>query len=220
MFENRWTPFLKKEFQEPYFQELSKFLHGEYETKTIYPRKQDVFNAFQFPDQDQIKVVILGQDPYHGPNQACGMSFAVRPGVAIPRSLANIYQELHDDLGIDIPQTGYLLPWAKQGVMLLNTVLTVRAGQPLSHRDKGWEIFTDRVMMKINELDQPIVYLLWGKQAQAKKELFTNPKHLVLMAPHPSPYSAASGFFGCRHFSKANAFLEENGVEPIDWRIE
>ncbi|MBQ1306289.1 MAG: uracil-DNA glycosylase [Erysipelotrichales bacterium] len=219
MFENAWTPYLKKEFAEPYFQDLSAFLREEYAHKTIYPRREDVFNAFQVPDMPNIKAVILGQDPYYREGQACGFCFAVRKGVEIPPSLKNIYQEIHDDLGLPIPATGYLLPWARQGVVLLNTVMTVESGKPLSHRNHGWEIFTDRMIRKINELDQPIVFLLWGRPAREKKKLLDNPRHLVLEAAHPSPLSAYNGFFGCRHFSKTNEFLVRNGVTPIDWRI-
>ena len=219
MFQNTWTPYLKKEFREPYFEKLSEFLRSEYANKTVFPRREDVFNAFQFPDMPDIKVVILGQDPYFKEGQACGGSFAVRPGVDIPPSLRNIYQEIHDDRGLPVPSTGYLLPWARQGVMMLNTVLTVEKDKPMSHRGKGWETFTDRVIMKLNELDQPVVFLLWGRPAREKKKYLTNPAHLVLEAAHPSPLSAYNGFFGCRHFSKANAFLTQAGVIPVDWRI-
>lgn len=219
MFENGWTPFLRQEFQQEYFRKLSSFLHEEYREKTVYPAKEDVFNAFRYTDIQDVKAVILGQDPYYHEGQACGLCFAVRPGTPIPPSLRNIYQELHDDVGCPIPETGYLLPWAKQGVLLLNTVLTVEAGKPLSHRGKGWETFTDHAIRRVNSLDQPVVFLLWGKQAREKKALLDNPRHLVLEAAHPSPMSAYYGFFGCGHFSLANEFLETSGAGPIDWQI-
>lgn len=219
MVENGWTPFLKNEFAQPYFQSLATFIHEEYETKTIYPPKKEVFSCFYYTDLKDVKVVILGQDPYHEPFQAHGMCFSVKPNVAVPPSLKNIYKELHDDLGCTIPNHGYLMKWAKQGVFLLNTVMTVEKGKAFSHSKKGWEIFTDHTIQKLNELDQPIVFLLWGRPAQSKAALLNNPNHLVLTAAHPSPLSAHNGFFGCRHFSKANAFLESRGVAPIDWQI-
>lgn len=219
MFENHWTPFLKNEFAQPYFQKLSAFLRSAYAASVVYPPREDVFNAFQYTDLPDVKVVLLGQDPYYQPNQACGLCFAVRPGVKVPPSLRNIYQELHDDLDIPIPDTGYLLPWAKQGVLLMNTVLTVEAGKPNSHRNQGWEIFTDHAIQLLNEQSRPMVFLLWGNPAKAKKSLLTNPDHLVLEAAHPSPLSAYYGFFGCRHFSKTNSYLVEHGDEPVDWRI-
>ena len=186
----------------------------------IYPPSEDLFSAFEATPLEKVKVVILGQDPYHEPGQAHGMCFSVRPGVEIPPSLQNIYQELHDDLGCDIPDNGYLMKWAGQGVFLLNTVLTVRAHQAGSHRGIGWEEFTDAAIRALNAEDRPIVFLLWGRPAQQKMPLLDNPKHLILTAPHPSPLSAYRGFFGCRHFSRANAFLAANGLEPIDWQIE
>ena len=186
----------------------------------IYPPADEIFNAFHFTPLSKVKVVILGQDPYHNVNQAHGLCFSVRPGQEIPPSLVNIYRELHDDLGCFIPNNGYLKKWADQGVLLLNTVLTVRAHQANSHQGRGWEQFTDAVIEAVNAQDRPIVFLLWGRPAQTKAEMLTNPKHLILKAPHPSPLSASRGFFGCRHFSKANAFLKEHGAEPIDWQIE
>ncbi|MBR2685260.1 MAG: uracil-DNA glycosylase [Erysipelotrichaceae bacterium] len=219
MVENGWTPFLKNEFAQPYFQSLASFIHEEYETKIVYPPKKEVFSCFYYTDLKDVKVVILGQDPYHEPFQAHGMCFSVKPNVAVPPSLKNIYKELHDDLGCTIPNHGYLMKWAKQGVFLLNTVMTVEKGKAFSHSKKGWETFTDHTIQKLNELDQPIVFLLWGRPAQSKAALLNNPNHLVLTAAHPSPLSAHNGFFGCRHFSKANAFLESRGVAPIDWQI-
>jgi len=219
MIENGWTPFLQNEFQQPYFQQLAAFLHEEYETKTVYPVKKEVFSCFYYTDLKDVKVVILGQDPYHEPFQAHGMCFSVKPNVPIPPSLKNIYQELHDDLGCTIPNHGYLMKWAKQGVFLLNTVMTVERGKAFSHSKKGWEIFTDHTIRKLNEQDQPIVFMLWGRPAQSKAALLDNPKHLVLKAAHPSPLSAYNGFFGCRHFSKCNEFLRKNHVTPIDWQI-
>lgn len=219
MFENNWTPFLKEEFEKDYFKKLSSFIHEEYENKTIYPTKKEVFSAFYYTDLLDVKVVILGQDPYHEPFQAHGMCFSVKPNVQIPPSLVNIYKELHDDLGCRIPNTGYLMKWATQGVFLINTVMTVEEHKANSHAHKGWEEFTDNTLRKLNSLDKPIVYLLWGRPAQSKEVLLTNPKQLVLKAAHPSPLSAYNGFFGCKHFSKCNEFLKVNGLEPIDWQI-
>ncbi|MDD6467263.1 MAG: uracil-DNA glycosylase [Erysipelotrichaceae bacterium] len=219
MFQNEWTPFLKAEFEQPYFKQLSAFLREQYATKTIYPPRLEVFSSFEHADMKDIKVVILGQDPYHQPHQAHGMCFSVRKGVKIPPSLMNIYKEIHDDLGYEIPSHGYLMDWANQGVLLLNTVLTVEYNQAFSHRNQGWEIFTDHVLQKLNTLDQPMVFLLWGRPAQNKAAFLNNPNHLVLKAAHPSPLSAYQGFFGCRHFSKSNRFLIEHGCSPIDWRI-
>ena len=215
-----WDKFLNEEFQKPYFKELSEFLKREYRTKTIYPPKKEVFSSFYFTDMDKVKVVILGQDPYHEPGQACGMCFAVKPGVRLPPSLQNIYKEIQDDLGIPMNyNNGYLVKWAKQGVLLINSVMTVEKGRANSHAGHGWETFTNNVIEKINTLDQPVVYLLWGNNARQKKQLITNPKHLILETVHPSPLSVYRGFFGCRHFSKANEFLVKNGAEPIDWRM-
>ena len=217
---NDWLDALKGEFSKPYYKKLFETVNQEYRTHRVYPPADDIFNAFHLTPLKDVKVVILGQDPYHGDGQAEGLSFSVKPGVDIPPSLVNIYQELHDDLGCYIPNNGYLKKWADQGVLLLNTVLTVRAHQANSHQGRGWEQFTDAVIQAVNAQDRPIVYLLWGRPAQSKIPMLTNPKHLILTAPHPSPLSAYRGFFGCRHFSKANAFLEEHGIAPIDWQIE
>ena len=216
-----WRQVMAEELEKPYYKQLSHFVLQEYHSHTIYPPMDDIYTAFQETPLSKVKVLLLGQDPYHNVNQAHGMSFSVLPSqTEIPPSLQNIYKELHDDLGCYIPNNGYLVKWAKQGVLLLNTVLTVRAHSANSHRGHGWEQFTDRVIEVLNEQDRPIVYLLWGKPAQSKSSMLNNPKQLVLTAPHPSPLSAYRGFFGCRHFSKANAFLQEHGVEPIDWQIE
>lgn len=215
-----WQQALSGEFRKPYYGKLYKTVVQEYAARQIFPASEDVFNAFEFTPLDQVKVVILGQDPYHGDGQAHGLCFSVKPQVEIPPSLVNIYKELQDDLGCDIPNNGYLEKWARQGVMLLNTVLTVRAHQANSHRGIGWEEFTDAAIRVLNEQDRPMVFFLWGRPAQMKKSLLHNPKHLILEAPHPSPLSAYRGFFGCRHFSQANAFLVNNGLEPIDWQIE
>ena len=221
MIDNDWLPCIKQEFTKPYYKELYTFVKHEYDTRIIYPPAEDIFNAFHFTPLSKVKVMILGQDPYHNENQAHGLSFSVLPTQKdIPPSLVNIYQELHDDLGCYIPNNGYLKKWADPGVLLLNTVLTVRAHQANSHQGKGWEQFTDAVIEAVNAQDRPIVYLLWGRPAQSKIPMLTNSKHLILKAPHPSPLSAYRGFFGCRHFSQSNAFLEKNGIEPIDWQIE
>ena len=217
---NDWAEPLRAEFGKPYYKELYTRVMNEYRTRKIFPAPDDIFNALHLTPLSQVKVVILGQDPYHNDGQAHGLCFSVKPDVEIPPSLVNIYQELHDDLGCRIPNNGYLVKWAKQGVLLLNTVLTVRAHQANSHRGIGWEQFTDAIIEAVNAQDRPIVFLLWGRPAQMKKSMLNNPKHLILEAPHPSPLSAYRGFFGCRHFSRANAFLEENGIEPIDWQIE
>lgn len=215
-----WQKALKDEFRKPYYAKLYKTVMEEYHTRLIFPPAEDLFNAFHFTPLHQVKVVILGQDPYHNDGQAHGLSFSVKKGVDIPPSLANIYQELKSDCGCEIPNNGYLEKWASQGVLLLNTVLTVRAHQANSHRGIGWEEFTDAAIRVLNEEDRPIVFLLWGRPAQAKAAMLNNPKHLVLKAPHPSPLSAYRGFFGCKHFSKTNEFLKEHGVAPIDWQIE
>lgn len=221
MIDNDWLPALKPEFAKTYYKDLFEFVKTEYSRVVVYPPADDIFNAFHFTPLSKVKVVILGQDPYHNVNQAHGLSFSVPPSQKeIPPSLQNIYKELHDDLGCYIPNNGYLKKWADQGVLMLNTVLTVRAHQANSHRNKGWEHFTDAVINAVNEQDRPIVYLLWGRPAQSKIPMLTNPKHLILKAPHPSPLSAYRGFYGCRHFSQTNEFLKENGVEPIDWQIE
>ncbi|SES40756.1 Uracil-DNA glycosylase [Butyrivibrio fibrisolvens] len=217
--EGKWADALKEEFRKPYYTDLYKFIKEEYSSHVVYPPSEDIFNALHLTDLKDIKVVILGQDPYHEPGQAHGLCFSVRPEVDIPPSLVNIYKELHDDLGCKIPDNGYLVHWAEQGVLLLNTLLTVRAHQAFSHRGKGWENFTDAIIRAVNKEDRPIVYMLWGSPAQKKAEMLDNPKHLILKAPHPSPLSAYRGFFGCRHFSKCNEFLEKNGIAPIDWQI-
>lgn len=217
---NDWLDAISDEFKKPYYKELYNFVKEEYSKTVVYPPADDIFNAFHFTPLSEVKVLILGQDPYHNVNQAHGLSFSVKPGEDIPPSLQNIYQELHDDLNCYIPNNGYLEKWAKEGVLLLNTVLTVRAHQANSHQGKGWEHFTDAVINAVNQQDRPIVYMLWGKPAQAKASMLTNPKHLILKAPHPSPLSAYRGFFGCKHFSQANEFLEKNGISPIDWQIE
>lgn len=216
----QWQEALQGEFRKPYYAKLYKTILEEYKTKKIFPPPQDMFNAFEFTPLDQVKVVILGQDPYHNDGQAHGLCFSVKKGVEIPPSLVNIYQELHDDLGCYIPNNGYLEKWARQGVLLLNTVLTVRAHQANSHRGLGWEEFTDAAIKALDDQDRPMVFMLWGRPAQMKKSMLHNSRHLILEAPHPSPLSAYRGFMGCRHFSKANGFLEEQGMPPIDWQIE
>nr|WP_294467780.1 uracil-DNA glycosylase [uncultured Sellimonas sp.] len=218
--QNDWLDALKDEFRQPYYKKLFQTVNEEYRTRRIFPPADDIFNAFHLTPLHEVKVVILGQDPYHGEGQAHGLCFSVKPGVDIPPSLVNIYQELHDDLGCTIPNHGCLTKWAKQGVLLLNTVLTVRAHQANSHKGIGWEEFTDAAIRKLNEQDRPIVFMLWGRPAQAKKAMLHNPKHLILEAPHPSPLSAYRGFFGSRPFSQANRFLEAQGIEPIDWQID
>lgn len=220
MLENDWAGAMAEEFKKPYYASLYKFVREEYNTRVIYPPADDIFNAMHLTPLSQVKVLILGQDPYHNEGQAHGLCFSVKPEVEIPPSLENIYKELHDDLGCEIPNNGYLVKWAGQGVLMLNTVLTVRAHQANSHQGKGWEQFTDAIIHAVNEQDRPIVYMLWGKPAQSKIPMLTNPKHLILKAPHPSPLSAYRGFFGCKHFSQANEFLKSNGIEPIDWQIE
>lgn len=216
---NDWDDLLKGEFDKPYYIQLRGFLKAEYKNFTIYPDMYDIFNALRFTPYEKVKAVILGQDPYHEPGQAHGLAFSVREGVEPPPSLKNIYKELHDDLGLPIPQTGDLTNWARQGVLLLNTSLTVRRGQANSHRGKGWEVFTDRVISLLNARETPLVFILWGGNAKSKLPLITNPIHCVLTSPHPSPLSAYYGFFGCRHFSKCNAFLESKGITPIDWSV-
>ena len=221
MIDNDWLPAIQGEFRKPYYRELYTFVREEYSRTVVYPPAEDIFNAFHFTPLSEVKVLLLGQDPYHNVNQAHGLSFSVLPEQKeIPPSLQNIYKELHDDLGCTIPSHGNLVKWAKQGVMLLNTVLTVRAHQANSHRGIGWEEFTDAAIKILNEQDRPMVFILWGRPAQAKKSMLNNPKHLILEAPHPSPLSAYRGFFGSRPFSKTNEFLKEHGVAPIDWQIE
>ena len=217
---NSWDEKLKGEFDKEYYLKLREFLKTEYASRTIYPDMHDIFNSLKAASYEDIKVVIIGQDPYHEPGQAHGMAFSVKPGVEAPPSLKNIYKELASDIpGFTIPDSGYLQKWAEQGVLLLNAVLTVRAHQANSHKGKGWEVFTDRVIELVNEKETPVVFLLWGANARAKKSLITNPKHFVLEAPHPSPLSAYNGFFGCKHFSKCNELLEKSGLKPINWQI-
>lgn len=217
---NDWLAPLTPEFAKPYYRELYKKVKEEYATHVIFPPANEVFSAFELTPLADVKVVILGQDPYHNVGQAHGLCFSVKPDVEIPPSLVNIYKELHDDLGCYIPNNGYLVKWAKQGVLMLNTVLTVRAHQANSHRGIGWEEFTNAAIRVLNEQDRPIVFILWGSPAQRKKEMLNNPKHLILEAPHPSPLSAYRGFFGSKPFSQTNAFLKKNGLIPIDWQIE
>lgn len=216
---NDWDELLKGEFEKEYYLKLREFLKKEYFSGTVYPDMHDIFNALKYTPLCDVKVVILGQDPYHEPSQAHGLCFSVKKGVDKPPSLKNIYSELKSDVGVQEPAHGELTGWAQQGVLLLNTVLTVRAHQANSHKGKGWEIFTDRVIEIVNEKAQPTVFILWGANARSKKALITNPKHLVLESVHPSPLSAYNGFFGCRHFSKANEFLTKNGREKISWQI-
>jgi uracil-DNA glycosylase len=216
---NDWDQILYDEFRKDYYLRLREFLKVEYRTKIIYPDMYHIFEALKLCSYRDTKVVILGQDPYHGEGQAHGLAFSVPPRIGIPPSLQNIYRELQADLGCYIPNNGYLVPWAKQGVLLLNTSLTVRANSANSHRGKGWEHLTTAIIGKLNEKEGPVVYLLWGNNAKSKRGLITNEGHLVLTAAHPSPLSANRGFFGCRHFSKANAFLQSKGEEPIDWQI-
>lgn len=218
--EGDWYQALKGEFQKEYYKTLFETVRQEYRSRLIFPPAEDLFNAFHLTPLADVKVVILGQDPYHGEHQAHGLCFSVKPGVSIPPSLVNIYKELQDDLGCTIPSHGYLTKWAKQGVLMLNTVLTVRAHQANSHRGIGWEKFTDAAIRVLNEQDRPMVFILWGRPAQMKKVMLNNPKHLILEAPHPSPLSSYRGFFGSKPFSKTNIFLKEHNMEPIDWQIE
>ncbi len=217
---NEWDELLKDEFCKEYYLNLRRFLKKEYLTYRVYPDMYDIFNALKYTPYTNVRVVILGQDPYHGAGQAHGLCFSVKRGVTPPPSLVNIFREIKSDLNIDPPSHGELTSWAKQGVLLLNTVLTVREGQPNSHRGMGWETLTDRIICLLNEREKPIVFLLWGGNAKAKRNLITNPRHLVLTAAHPSPLSAYNGFFGCRHFSKTNDFLTSVGEKPVDWKIE
>lgn len=220
IFHNDWQDLLAQEMDKPYYQELRRLLVEEYKNYPIYPPMGDIFNALQTTAYKDVKVVILGQDPYHRRGQAHGMAFSVQRGLAIPPSLQNIYKELEDDLGIPPASTGYLMSWAKQGVLLLNTTLTVREASPMSHRDIGWEIFTDAILSLVNQKKEPVVYILWGAHARSKKKLINNPNHLILEAPHPSPLSAYRGFFGSKPFSKANAFFQDHKLSPIDWAIK
>lgn len=216
---NDWDELLKDEFQKEYYLKLREFLKKEYSTYTIYPNMYNIFNALKYTSLKDTRVVILGQDPYHGPNQAHGLCFSVQKGVEIPPSLKNIYKEIESDLNIKQASHGELTDWAKDGVLLLNTVLTVRQASPNSHKGKGWELFTDKIIEIVNEQAEPCVFMLWGANAKAKQSLITNKKHLVLSTVHPSPLSAYNGFFGCKHFSKANKFLIKNNRKPINWQI-
>ncbi|MBE5396198.1 uracil-DNA glycosylase [Brevibacillus borstelensis] len=216
---NDWAEILADEFEKPYYIQLREFLKTEYQSQAIYPDMYDIFNALHLTPYREAKVVILGQDPYHGPGQAHGLSFSVKPGVATPPSLQNIYKELQSDLGCTIPQHGYLVNWAKQGVLLLNTVLTVRGGNPNSHKGKGWEIFTDRVIAALNDRETPLVFILWGRHAQEKASFIDTNKHFIIASPHPSPFSANRGFFGSRPFSRTNQFLRSQGMKEIDWQL-
>ena len=217
---NDWDDLLKDEFQKEYYLKLRSFLAAEYKSHIIHPDMNDIFNALKNTSYKDTKVVIFGQDPYHEPNQAHGLAFSVQPGVKIPPSLMNIYKELRDELGCYIPDNGCLDKWAKQGVMLLNNSLTVRDGQANSHRNKGWEIFTDRVAQLLNERSESVIFMLWGNNAKEKMQIITNPQHIILTAAHPSPLSASRGFFGCGHFKTANKILKRQGREEIDWQIE
>jgi uracil-DNA glycosylase len=220
MIGNNWDIFLSEEYKKEYFKELMEFVKNEYKSKIVYPKQNEVFNAFRYTDFDNVKVVILGQDPYHGPNQAEGLSFSVSNEVLKPPSLKNIFKELESDLKIPFPEHNSLKPWAKQGVLLLNAVLTVEEHKPTSHKDKGWEIFTDDVIKILNNRKEPIVFILWGAYARAKKSLITNTNHFIIESAHPSPFSARNGFFGSKPFSKTNEFLKKHNIPEIDWRVE
>ncbi len=220
MIGNDWDIILKDEISKEYFINLLNFIKKEYQTKTIYPKQTEIFKAFRNTSYKDTKVVILGQDPYHGEGQAEGLSFSVKLGIQKPPSLQNIFKELHDDLGYAIPKNGSLVSWTEEGVLLLNTVLTVEASKPASHKDLGWETFTDAVIKKLNEKETPIVFILWGSFARSKKKLITNPIHGIVESPHPSPFSAYNGFFGSKPFSKTNNFLVSKGLKPINWEIK
>ena len=220
MIGNKWDELLKEEYQKDYFHELMNFVKEEYKTKTVYPKQTEVFNAFRYTDFDNVKVVILGQDPYHGPNQAEGLSFSVSNEVLKPPSLQNIFKELESDLQIPFPKHNSLKPWAKEGVLLLNAVLTVEEHNPTSHKNHGWETFTDDVIKIINEKQTSVVFILWGSFARSKKSLITNPKHLIIESSHPSPFSCNYGFFGSRPFSRTNKFLRENNIKEIDFTVK
>jgi uracil-DNA glycosylase len=217
---NDWDNLLKDEFKKDYYLSLREFLKKEYFTKTIYPNMHEIFNALKTTPYNSVKAVIIGQDPYHGEGQAHGLCFSVKKGITPPPSLKNIYKELQDDVGFSVPSHGDLTSWAKQGVLLLNATLTVQAGLAGSHKGKGWEIFTDKIISILNERETPLVFILWGGNARSKKSLITNRNHLILECAHPSPLSAYNGFFGCKHFSKTNSFLKENNISPINWQIE
>jgi len=220
MIGNKWDEILKDEFEKPYFKDLMNFVENEYKTKTIYPYFPNIFNALKYTDYDDVKVVILGQDPYHGTGEAHGLSFSVLEGVTKPPSLRNIFKELKADLDIDEPKSGNLVAWTKEGVMLLNSVLTVEKDKPASHQNRGWETFTDEVIRKINEREKPVVFLLWGSFAKSKKELITNKNHYIIESAHPSPFSANKGFFGTKPFSRANEFLKQNSQNEVNWKID
>ncbi|MDD6203502.1 MAG: uracil-DNA glycosylase [Firmicutes bacterium] len=217
---NDWDGLIGDEFSKEYYLQLREFLKREYNTRRIYPDMYDIFNALKYTPYGSVRAVIIGQDPYHGAGQAHGLCFSVKKGVTPPPSLVNIFKELHDDLGLPVPSCGELTPWARQGVLLLNTVLTVREGQPASHKNMGWETFTDAVISKLNDKTKPVVFLLWGAHARRKAEIIDNPIHYKLCCAHPSPLSAYNGFFGCRHFSAANELLVNSGQQPIDWHLE
>lgn len=219
IFKNDWGQYLKEEMAQPYYRQLRQFLIGEYSTKQVYPDMYSIFNALHYTSYADTKVLILGQDPYHEPGQAHGLSFSVQPNVPPPPSLENIFKELETDLGCTVPNNGCLEPWARQGVLLLNTVLTVQAHRANSHRDKGWEIFTDKIISLLNQREKPVAFILWGSPARRKKAMITNPQHFIVESPHPSPLSAYRGFFGSRPFSKVNKFLESVGEEPINWQL-
>ncbi|MBO5120421.1 MAG: uracil-DNA glycosylase [Bacilli bacterium] len=220
MIGNSWDKLLEEEYKKDYFVNLMEFVKNEYKNKTIYPKQNEVFNAFRYTSFEDVKVVILGQDPYHGPNQAEGLSFSVSNEVLKPPSLKNIFKELESDLGIQFPEANSLIPWAKEGVLLLNAVLTVQEHTPTSHKDKGWETFTDNVIKVLNKKTTPVVFILWGSYARNKKELITNPLHYIIESPHPSPFSARTGFFGSKPFSKTNEYLKSKGIKEINWRVE
>lgn len=220
MIGNKWDELLSVEYNKEYFQNLLDFLKEEYKNKTVYPKRNEVFNAFRYTSFDDVKVVIIGQDPYHGPKQAEGLSFSVSNDVLKPPSLKNIFKELESDLGIPFPESNSLKPWAKEGVLLLNAVLTVEEHNPASHKDKGWEQFTDNVIKIINQKETPVVFILWGSFARSKKSFITNPIHYIIESAHPSPFSAYNGFFGSKPFSKTNEFLRKNNIKEIDWRVE
>ncbi len=219
IFKNDWGQYLKEEMAQPYYRQLRQFLIGEYSTKQVYPDMYSIFNALHYTSYEDTKVLILGQDPYHEPGQAHGLSFSVQPNVPPPPSLVNIFKELETDLGCTVPNNGCLEPWARQGVLLLNTVLTVQAHRANSHRDKGWEIFTDKIISLLNQREKPVAFILWGSPARRKKAMITNPQHFIVESPHPSPLSAYRGFFGSRPFSKVNKFLESVGEEAINWQL-
>ena len=220
MITKKWDEILKEEYEKPYFKHMCKKVHDEYENKIIFPPKKDVFNSMKLTDFDNVKVVILGQDPYHGINEAEGLSFSVKEGIRKPPSLQNIFKELQSDLGYNPPENGSLRKWAKEGVLLLNSILTVEKDKPLSHKDIGWIRFTDEIIKKINEKETPVVFILWGAFAKSKKTLITNSKHLIIESSHPSPFSCHYGFFGSKPFSKANNFLIKNKISPVDFKLD